>query len=489
MFADPTSVLYIPMPLWGLAFMGLFLDRSRVKWFFLGAMVYGILLMFTLIESGPLRWLLSLGGTLVARYGAEPFWLGLAGIMALGVRQAVDTAGNTSRWLLLRFFAYGTGGYYLAAWLVMTRHFTIYWPGIYRHLHRFELVACGLVAAALVLGGLRHLGPLSRYGLLSLLLVSPMAPSSIDQLWSIQDFVVTPPAIVRPILEGQASNDVARISGEYHVQRGSGVASLPPNQGLYWGLSDIRLCSPVALRNFADFSDGWQVPALYIGGQRYLPRQDRALLEFLGVRWFLRKSTAPPNDERPHGPLVLEPLSESPSWVRGVRAWEVESHHNLALAKTYQMLKSETWRETAIVDRPPSIQAAPPSEWQAPQTRWLKDGPNDWAWEVSAKAPGLLLILQNSHPGWHALLDGQAIRPLTAYGTFLAIPYEAGAHRVELTFHEPWFFVGLWVSLAAWVYLAAALIVYFFKAWRARRNGCAEPASQTTGQEGGPKQP
>jgi hypothetical protein len=153
------------------------------------------------------------------------------------------------------------------------------------------------------------------------------------------------------------------------------------------------------------------------------------------------------------------------------------------------MLKSETWRETAIVDRPPSIQAAPPSEWQAPQTRWLKDGPNDWAWEVSAKAPGLLLILQNSHPGWHALLDGQAIRPLTAYGTFLAIPYEAGAHRVELTFHEPWFFVGLWVSLAAWVYLAAALIVYFFKAWRARRNGCAEPASQTTGQEGGPKQP
>ncbi len=59
--------------------------------------------------------------------------------------------------------------------------------------------------------------------------------------------------------------------------------------------------------------------------------------------------------------------------------------------------------------------------------------------QLTTDAPGrrLLVVSEAWHTGWVALVDGNEVELLRAYGDYMACPVPAGEHRVELRF-EPW---------------------------------------------------
>ena len=79
--------------------------------------------------------------------------------------------------------------------------------------------------------------------------------------------------------------------------------------------------------------------------------------------------------------------------------------------------------------------------------------------DVELSAPGWLVLLEASDPGWRARVDGTSTPVLTANALFRAVPVPAGRHRVELEYHPPGLRAGLALSaggLAAMLATAAA---------------------------------
>lgn len=73
--------------------------------------------------------------------------------------------------------------------------------------------------------------------------------------------------------------------------------------------------------------------------------------------------------------------------------------------------------------------------------------------------PRFLVIGEINHSGWKASVDGRSVDILPAWEALMCIPLEAGDHRITLTYAPTSLVIGKWISLFAWVALAAA-------AWR-----------------------
>ena len=56
---------------------------------------------------------------------------------------------------------------------------------------------------------------------------------------------------------------------------------------------------------------------------------------------------------------------------------------------------------------------------------------------LSAGGPRLLVVGDNFHPHWRALVDGRAAPLLRANYVWKAVPVPAGEHVVELVYHSP----------------------------------------------------
>ena len=298
--------------------------------------------------------------------------------------------------------------------------------------------------------------------LLATLLLIPMKlPLPMSRYFSTQDLSLTPPAVVRSIAGKSVSGPPSRVWGAYY--RLELLASLCPNQNLTWGLGDVRLTSPVILDRFKIFSDHWNWNNLF-GTYCFFPRQDPSLLSFLGVRWAVvdlgqpMKSLPPPAD---FSPLGLQENRETASWVRPAGRWVVASGDMDEWRKTFAAIRDGSWRDSAVLDAQPGI-AAPGVSFRTPAVAWVEKGPNRWSWKVSGGDACVLQVLMNDHPNWRAAVDGNRVPVLGAYGTFMAVAVPAGDHTVTLVYREPWFWVGLWVSAAAW------LTLVFWAVWAGR---------------------
>lgn len=76
-----------------------------------------------------------------------------------------------------------------------------------------------------------------------------------------------------------------------------------------------------------------------------------------------------------------------------------------------------------------------------------------------AEHPRFLVISEINHPGWKAVVDGRSVEILPAWEALMCLPLTAGDHRITLTYAPTSLLVGQWISLFAWIALAAA-------AWR-----------------------
>lgn len=459
---NPKSEIYVPMPIWGLAFVGLVRGARRLRLFFFAAMVYGVLVMFPWVGPGILRTVLTFGGVLVARYGQEAFWLGLAGLAAMGV-QGLFAAAREERkrdLLPLRLFIYGVVWYWGLTWIsVMSGG--LFWPAVFRRVPLAHQIIVWEAATVLFLS-IGALLPRWRMGLACLLLgcailaILPMRlPLAMQRYYSTTDLAKTPPPVLAPALTGQEKGPALRLSGTCFAIDTPAV--LAPNQSLCWNVPDIRATNPLLLKNYKRFSDHWNAKG-WFGGFAFFPEQDAEVLRFLGVRFVAAEADKPiPSFPvlKKTAPLCLQEVTGAVPWVRPVGRWEVAPDSARFWTRTFDMIETGAWRDTVLLDKVPPIAPASVVPWSAPRVDWRETGPNRWSWDVEGGMPCLLLVLQNDHPGWHAAVDGSPVQILRAYGSFMALPVPAGSHTVELVFKAPWFIAGLILTLVGWLWVAA----------------------------------
>ena len=79
---------------------------------------------------------------------------------------------------------------------------------------------------------------------------------------------------------------------------------------------------------------------------------------------------------------------------------------------------------------------------------------------------GLLVLTEQSFPGWTATVDGEETEVVTANAIFRAVPLEAGEHEVVFRYRPTSAFVGAAVSLVAWLAIVGAAVVGLL--WRRR---------------------
>lgn len=161
------------------------------------------------------------------------------------------------------------------------------------------------------------------------------------------------------------------------------------------------------------------------------------------------------------GEAYLAPALPRVFWTG---TWEVRSDDALA----GPMLRAAAG-ETAVLAEPiPGLPAPLPAA-PACAARQVRLGPDSLEALVEAPAAGLLVILDPWFPGWGAAVDGAPAPLVRADFAFMAVPVEAGRHRLELRYRNGRVVPGAWLAAGS----AAALLCLL--AWR-RRAGRARLA-------------
>jgi hypothetical protein len=83
--------------------------------------------------------------------------------------------------------------------------------------------------------------------------------------------------------------------------------------------------------------------------------------------------------------------------------------------------------------------------------------------DVTTEKAGILVVSEQSFPGWEAFVDGQPTEILTANATMRAVYLEAGTHTVEFRFNPLSLRLGVAISGATLFILAVFYLFYFIR--------------------------
>jgi hypothetical protein len=181
--------------------------------------------------------------------------------------------------------------------------------------------------------------------------------------------------------------------------------------------------------------------ALYLAAMRAAPEETAAILgarvQVLG-RGQAGAADLPESDSG-YRLRLLDPLP---------RAFLV--HRTLRAADAAQ-LRTLSLREEALVRAP----VQPGGQGAATAARLERPSSDSLQVELTAPAPGLLVIGEHFDPGWTASVDGAAAPVLEADLVAMGVPVPAGPHRVLLRYSPKGFHAGLALAAAAAVLLLA----------------------------------
>lgn len=184
--------------------------------------------------------------------------------------------------------------------------------------------------------------------------------------------------------------------------------------------------------------------------------QERALLDLMGVRYYVRRGPAPFPDL-----VEVAGGGELPSLYRADSA----SPRVFVAGKARVVPDSDaiqqlvTARSEVLLSEGEAREATGCAGSSARITRAVHN-----AIEVDAVAcePSYLVVADSYFPGWVAEVDGHEAKVVRADYALRAVPVPAGDHHVALRYRPMSFTVGLTVSVVAWLSLLLML-------WRARR--------------------
>jgi uncharacterized membrane protein YfhO len=91
--------------------------------------------------------------------------------------------------------------------------------------------------------------------------------------------------------------------------------------------------------------------------------------------------------------------------------------------------------------------------------------PNRIVIEAELQNPGFLVLSDNYHPDWKAMIDGKPTKIYRAYHTFRVIYLEPGKHTVNFVYESSSYRLGSILSLLACAFLVVVLILE----WRSKK--------------------
>jgi len=77
----------------------------------------------------------------------------------------------------------------------------------------------------------------------------------------------------------------------------------------------------------------------------------------------------------------------------------------------------------------------------------------------TAASGSALVVSENFFPGWRATVDGRPGAVTRANYNLMAVPLPEGAHEIELSFADPAYAKGKWITLIALLLAAVAAVV------------------------------
>ena len=254
------------------------------------------------------------------------------------------------------------------------------------------------------------------------------------------------------------SEAMAYISSDPGIQRvdiaGGWQPSLPQMVGLF---SVGGVYNPLELANYS----------VYAGSVGY---RGSPLYNLLGVKYVIAAKDRPPGDTN----FLVPVFAEDP---------DVDVYLNtLALPRVMLLHNTEV-----VADHDAAFEAIHRSDFDPETTAILEEGRaltqqpgtseivitrydlNRASFEVSTDRPGYLLLTDIYHPDWMATVDGISAPIQVADYAFRAVFLEPGQHTVEFRFSPPGWWIGLGISLLAWLFIGGSAI------WFWRRSNTSIP--------------
>jgi hypothetical protein len=177
----------------------------------------------------------------------------------------------------------------------------------------------------------------------------------------------------------------------------------------------------------------------------------RRLLAMAGVGYLLAEN-APPGASPVAGVPHLYRLPDMSGSPGGLpRAWIVTQTRTVttpgaALSEAMSPTFDPATQVLLEAFPPPAPPASSSGDGSRPRVTSLREGWNRRTIDLVVAQPGYLVLAYTYYPGWSAAVDGRPAEILRANYALLAVPVEAGQHRVELTYRPPSFIIGAVIS-------------------------------------------
>lgn len=142
------------------------------------------------------------------------------------------------------------------------------------------------------------------------------------------------------------------------------------------------------------------------------------------------------------------------------RAYIVPDYYFLKESDVLNMLKSEAYdpRQAVIIEHDPHI---PHQEIELPfvEVAIGEYSANRVVCNTDCSHSGFLVLLDNWHPDWKVLVDGEERTLYRANYTFRAVHLTGGNHRVVFAYISPYFNIGRIISIVAFILSVVACIL------------------------------
>jgi hypothetical protein len=273
--------------------------------------------------------------------------------------------------------------------------------------------------------------------ILELFSVNMGADSNYDDIPVADQLALSPPQSIEPILPID-DTDISRVDG---------FRGLTDNFGSLYGVYDARGISPLFLDGLYQLQQPpfarpsqfeinptfWELNAItYVySGFEELP-VDSFVITQGADRW---------------GPVYLHQLANPRPFARLVYRADVVDSDEFARAlladPNYQPRQSIILHQESPITLPDEA----PSDGTATITDY---SPESFTLDIVTKNNAILSLAHPQYPGWQAILNGEPIDVLRAYGGFSAIAVPAGEHTLRLTYRPLSFRIGAMLSLVTW---------------------------------------
>jgi len=254
---------------------------------------------------------------------------------------------------------------------------------------------------------------------------------------------------------------------------------LHPNSGTLWGMSyvgGIASLYTARMDQYLEFMDSTQLQLMLRMGTR---PQGTTLLDLAGGRYLLLPESIP----RTLMPTVIvddqvvgiNTKARPLAWLMQPDGFLPESTETLESLVRLRLDPGKVLVLDSLREPRPAMR----KDAVLPVVSWHWSNSNTLQLEVETFSKCWLIVCLQSLDGWTARVNQRQVPLHRAWGTFLAIPLDAGPQRIELSYLTPGFLPGLQISLVTLAALIAGFLWYGPAGpWLRERFQVPEPAAE-----------